>query len=547
MNDGDNEKSVQSCLKIVDRIFSCNGADTSDTIAFRSISHESLCQSFQYWLEKMRPTIDEPINIAVTQSLRDEGIDVLLDFSVSKVKVGFQVKSHNDVSQKDFTRRCIAQISRSHKYSVSRLIIALGADLTDESQREKVRGLISEVSQMGDYCKIFSPEKTLTIWKTFDRKEHPIGQIERFGDAMNLIDALQKKLSSDKYYNHKISWKTTIKKKYNRKNERGNHEFKVVMKQPPDAKNMMDVFKEISLTGESFVIPAENIQKLQIRKKGKLIERNKKVPFIKITPNKRKFLLSLETIDPSNSSPLKFEKLLFTVDSVVGKTIHLSTHESSLPYHFRFSLENQTFIGNIGASIKGLANALQMFKLLKLYVALSSGNDIMFKNASGNIIFSGKARNQPKLLSTDTYETLERLSYIQEKTGQEICPPNRLTAKDLKDMTFAYTLLQAGTAKMDLVEFSTAFNKTQATQFLEIFRDQYPLKDCRLNDMKIEVELFGKKIPLGLGVYEIPLLILSEGLAEVKRQISELKENEICIKFGNAPECSVLVKLYRDN
>jgi hypothetical protein len=294
--DNDKAKDVQSRLKIVDTIFGCNSANTSDTIAFRSITHEELCQSFQYWLEKMRPTIDEPISIVVTQSLRDDGIDVLLNFSSSEVKVGFQAKSHNDVSQKDFTSRCIAQISRSHKYSVNRLIIAIGADLTDKSQREKVRGLTSEINQMGDFCKVFSPEKTLTIWETFDKKEHPIGQIERFGDAVNLINALQKKLSSDKYYNHKISLRSTLKKKYNRKDHRGSLEFKIEAKQPPDAKNFMDVFKEISLTGESFVIPAENIKKFQIRKNGKIIERNKKVPFVKITPGKRKILLSLETI-----------------------------------------------------------------------------------------------------------------------------------------------------------------------------------------------------------------------------------------------------------
>jgi hypothetical protein len=186
------KNQVKTCLDLIDRIFNCKGTFTDETKVFQSISHEALCQAFQYWLEQMRITISEPINIAITQSLRDEGIDVLLEFLKSKVKLGFQVKSYNDINQKDFTQSCVAQISRSHKHTINRLIIGIGADLTDVSQREKVRGLTSEISQMGDFCLVFSPEKTLTIWQTFEKKEHPITLVEGTGDALLLVNELQK-------------------------------------------------------------------------------------------------------------------------------------------------------------------------------------------------------------------------------------------------------------------------------------------------------------------------------------------------------------------
>jgi len=266
---------VNSCLEIISSLFNCKGANTYDTQIFRKVSHETLCQAFQYWLEEMRTTISEPTSVAITQSLRDDGIDVLLEFSKSEVKVGFQIKSCNDVDEKEFTSKCIAQISRSRKHSISRLIIAIGADLTSERHQQKVRGLTSEISEMDNFCKVFSPEKTLTIWQTFENKEHPIGQTESLGAAFNVIQALTKSLSSDPYYKHNIVWKSTLKEKKPQGKKR-DIEFKLVTRLRPGTKNILDALKESSLTGNSFTIAAEDVEKFQIRKNGKIIEKTRK-------------------------------------------------------------------------------------------------------------------------------------------------------------------------------------------------------------------------------------------------------------------------------
>jgi hypothetical protein len=532
---------IEVCLALVDRIFNCKGAYTDETRRFQGISHEALCQAFQYWLEQMRITISEPINIVITQSLRDEGIDVLLEFLKSKVKIGFQIKSYNDINQKEFTQSCVAQISRSRKHNIKRLIIGIGADLTDVHQREKVRGLTSEISQMGDFCFVFSPEKMLTILQAFEKKEHPITLVEGTGDALLIVRELQKKLSLDQYYDHKISWKSTLKEKYR---ENGNPvEFKMVVNQQSGSKNILDILKEISLTGESFTIPAENVEKFEVIKDGKELIIDKKTTPITITPEKRKITLTLETIDFVDSSLLRFENLIFVVDSVAGTTVHLSTHENALPYKIQFCVEKELLLGNFSAVIRGPANASQRYKFMRFVSAIHAGKELILKSPNGDVILIGQFNANSEVIPKRTLELLQKLNFIQEKTGNEIYPTKILESKDLKNITFAYELLTKRKTEIKSLEFSTEVNKSEATGFLDLLK-QDKMKNCALSDVPIEVELFGKKMSLGIGVYQIPEVILMEDLAQVEKNIEVLRENRGIIKVTNAPNCLVTVRLY---
>jgi hypothetical protein len=532
---------VVACLSLVDRIFNCKGTYTDETRRFQGISHEALCQALQYWLEQMRITISEPINIVITQSLRDEGIDVLLEFLKSKVKIGFQIKSYNDINQKEFTQSCIAQISRSRKHNINRLIIGVGADLTDVHQREKVRGLTSEISQMGDFCFVFSPEKTLTIFQTFEKKEHPITLVEGTGDALLIIHELQKKLSQDQYYDHKISWKSTLKEKYR---ESGNPvEFKMVVNQPPGSKNILDILKEISLTGKSFTIPAENVEKFEVIKDGKVVTSDKKITPITITPEKRKITLTLETIDFIDNSLLHFENIIFVVDSVVGTTVYLSTHDNALPYQIQFCVEIEGLLGNFSAAIKDPASVSQRYKLMRFVAAIHAGKELILKSPNGDAILVGQSNVNLEAIPKRKLELFQQLNFIQEKTGKEIYPPKTLMPEDLKNITFAYELLTKGKAEIKSFEFSNEFNKSEAISFLQLFK-QGKMRNCALNDVPVEIELFGKKMTLGLGIYRIPEAILVEDLTKVEKSIEHLGENRKIIKITNAPNCLVTVKLY---
>lgn len=310
--------SRERCFHIVSRIFDIPSAKPEDTKFFRTVTHEEACEAFRYWLEQMRIVLAEPVNITITQSLRDDGIDVLLAFLKSKVKFGFQIKSYNDIREKDFTKSTIAQIERSRKHGVYRFFLAFCADLTDDSQREKVRGLTSEISEMGDYCHVFSPEKTLRIVKVFKEKQHPISLIEGMGQVLVILSALQKKLADDPHYTPELSLTYKLKNRLDEKQHPV--KFNLTVKHPKGVtKTLWDTLKEIQLTGKPATIPGDDIEKFEVfMGTQRLIPEGTKLKYLTITPEKPKLPpVFIETIDHEDGSPITFENQIFAKSQMI--------------------------------------------------------------------------------------------------------------------------------------------------------------------------------------------------------------------------------------
>src|SRR3712207_3558425 len=62
------------------------------------------------WLESNPEAFPEQIDVGVVDHLRDAGVDVILTGQTSGARVGFQIKSDNDLAHKEFTRELKAQI-----------------------------------------------------------------------------------------------------------------------------------------------------------------------------------------------------------------------------------------------------------------------------------------------------------------------------------------------------------------------------------------------------------------------------------------------------
>ena len=80
-------------------------------------------------------------------------------FPDSDIKIGIQVKSYNDIEEKDFSTKIIKQIFDSSIHGLSRLVLAFAGDLNNILHSEKVRGLVSRISQRNDsYIIVLIPE-----------------------------------------------------------------------------------------------------------------------------------------------------------------------------------------------------------------------------------------------------------------------------------------------------------------------------------------------------------------------------------------------------
>lgn len=107
---------------------------------------------------------------------------------VSNVKFGIRVKSPSDMNEKDFPRGVKSEIFDSHKYRLSKLIIALTGDLINKSHSKKIRAIILELSHTNIIDVIvLQPEKMVTIYNAYVSKQHPMKYLLLDGETVTAL------------------------------------------------------------------------------------------------------------------------------------------------------------------------------------------------------------------------------------------------------------------------------------------------------------------------------------------------------------------------
>src|SRR5262249_6921910 len=122
--------------------------------------HDRLLERLRMVLDATSP--DHP-RISILQSLQDRGCDLLIDWP-QRAKYGVQLKNNDDVRREDFANKTVSQIQDSHQHGLVRLFVVLAADITGDSNLQKVRGFESRISAMNDpYVAIVPPERAWSL------------------------------------------------------------------------------------------------------------------------------------------------------------------------------------------------------------------------------------------------------------------------------------------------------------------------------------------------------------------------------------------------
>src|SRR4051812_19374888 len=85
------------------------------------------------WLDKSRNAFPEPFTTEDLDSLHDPGIDVLVIGERSGARIGFQVKSDNDLRPESFTRDLKAQILDAQNIGIEQTIIIFACSPTKQN------------------------------------------------------------------------------------------------------------------------------------------------------------------------------------------------------------------------------------------------------------------------------------------------------------------------------------------------------------------------------------------------------------------------------
>ncbi len=131
--------------KIIADLFDVKPCPENETEIFRTVSHEELLKALEYWVDQTKMIFGEVVQIEKTQSLRDAGVDLCVSLIQSKFRFGIQAESLGDIEKKDFSTKLKAQTFESDSHHLDKYIILFAGDLN--SQREKIRGMVSELSR----------------------------------------------------------------------------------------------------------------------------------------------------------------------------------------------------------------------------------------------------------------------------------------------------------------------------------------------------------------------------------------------------------------
>jgi hypothetical protein len=135
-------------------------ADVALTAGFRDERHDPLVTRLEVILETR--LLERP-RLSILQSLQDRGCDLLVEWPL-RAKYGVQLKSNGDVEEEGFANKTLAQIQDSRQHGLERLFVVLAADITNASNAQKVRGILSRISSMNDpYVVTVPPERAWTL------------------------------------------------------------------------------------------------------------------------------------------------------------------------------------------------------------------------------------------------------------------------------------------------------------------------------------------------------------------------------------------------
>lgn len=157
--------SLQQLLKLLFCVLDRGAGKTEDTHLFTNMSHQELVSRFIAYIDQHRHYLGY-CQIEQSHALNDKGVDVLL--RAEGGKVGFQLKSHFDVTEDAFAANVKRQLAESFAHGLDHYFILVCSPLiktekTDYSHR--ISHMLNELSMMKtNYHVAYGPLNTVRFF-----------------------------------------------------------------------------------------------------------------------------------------------------------------------------------------------------------------------------------------------------------------------------------------------------------------------------------------------------------------------------------------------
>lgn len=524
MSDDTRERVILGrLLKLLD----VKSAPPETTSFLKEVSHNELLQALQYWIDQTKTVFGEVVWTQQNQGLSDDGVDFLVDFEQSKMRIGFQAKSYGDVREKDFVSKVRSQVARSLKHGLQKFVVAFGSDLTDASQLEKVRMLTSELHQYGEYCITIPPERMVTIVTAYRNKEHPLKVvITDMEDASILLKGVAESLSNEERI-------ATASIEVRMKNVNSGDSGSIELKLSTDrGGSIADIISRSNRTGESVEISADEIEKVQVYDKNgrPLLPEGKKPDKLTIKPEKQRTPpLIMQSITKDGKVIRSLDGIVLVLDRRDGNNAYLAFENTTLPLQLTLvrSLDGKTghFQFNFDADRSDVVESLDS---ALFYESLREATSVRFILANNGKLFEeGKIAN-PNLpaLNGDLVRILERLALIQNKTGYRLQLSGDLDESKVRNIFIIADGIERGRILAERVAMKAKMPRIQALKMLDDYSKDGTIKGLGINQ-EAHANVLGHDIYLGPATALPPAVRPVGDVNELRKRWSESKEDEV--------------------
>jgi len=419
-----------SALEILAKIFDAESSIIDETKIFSGISHDDLCSALEYWVDQCKLLFGEPVVLYQNQSLRDAGVDVSVNLLSSNIKFGIQVKSHGDIEENDFTKNVKMQITDSAKHKISRFILAFAGDLTNNSQSQKVRGLISELGQRGtNEILVIPPEKLVTIYKAYAEKKHPLQFVALdLKEGIKIAQGIGKSLSNEK---RSVSVEFKIDYKYNIDYSKYTKKIEYTIQLDQNELDFLDNFEKMHDMNKILTIPKEKFTKFKIFDNGKEIDDLDHLQYVKIIPEFVEEYVTLTAFfNPTQSTPILNNARFIRRQFDSGAQIILQDPRYKA---LRFEFVANEKIMNMRIAVNfANSDVYDIQKAIDLFESLKQAKTLDLKSQNKNIgLFDIDLENQ-NISEVDPYykKLVSSLILISELTGTKFTFPDKLKEID---------------------------------------------------------------------------------------------------------------------
>lgn len=509
---------LEDILKLLDP----PAVPVEQTSKFKGVAHDKILYAYKNWIEYLKLLIREPISVEIIQGQQDEGVDLIVTYLVSNMKIGLQVKSNNEIVNDDFRSKIMSQITYSRKHGLSKLLIAPCADLKRRSQDFKVRNLMSQMSQLGDdYVIILQPQKILPIWLSFSNNKHPLVYLKHNKKVIDLIQGLSESLSTEDYtarvsvtFDYKVT--DSIQRPYGL-----NIVFKPFLNE--NENTAVDKLTRLQNLQEAIEFSGNEIDELILTHPDGSVEKIKP-SFLRAIPEKK-------TIGPFNlytkadNELMLGEMVLNELQSNANYIVYASSKEI-LPWTFRITISNREKVSiNFGFNLQ--IASFRDFKLFNRFMESLRGTPtVVLENSSKQKFdLDVHSSNYPNIEPTDIL-LIDDLATIEEKLGLRfsiLSDPKAYNAELIKELA---SFLKAGKIEKRSRSYPANFEKQDAIEILEQIKSKSKLDTFDLDIVQMGVKILGQEVLFGPVKIRMKNVVLEGDIAEMETRTESLAEDD---------------------